>query len=76
MKRTAKQARTAGKRAGELQPEYKFDYEKAKPNRFAGQRPRDQVVVILDPDVARVFSTPESVNAALRAVLSAIPQQR
>jgi hypothetical protein len=37
---------------------------------------RDEVVVILDPDVARVFSTPESVKTALRALLTAIPQRR
>ena len=57
----------------EMRPEYNFDYEKAKPNRFAG-RMEDRVVVVLDPDIAAVFTTPESVNTALRALISAIPK--
>jgi hypothetical protein len=31
------------------------------------------VVVVLDPDVAEVFKTPESVNAVLRALIAAMP---
>ena len=54
----------------DLLPEYQFDYSKAKPNRFA-----KQIVVTLDEDVARVFSTPDAVNRALRAILAALPQQ-
>jgi hypothetical protein len=57
----------------EMRTEYNFDYQKAKPNRFAG-RMDDRVVVVLDPDIAAVFTTPESVNAALRALISAIPK--
>ena len=59
----------------ELLPEYRFDYAQAKPNRFAGN---DQVsasrVVVLDEDVARVFTTPESVNKVLRALIAAMPK--
>ena len=57
----------------EMLPEYTFDYRKARPNRFA--TPSDTVsrTVILDPDVAEVFTTSEAVNRALRALLSAIP---
>jgi hypothetical protein len=64
------------RKAGELQPEYRFDYTKAQPNRFAGRRSKAQVVVLLDPDVARVFTSPAAVNTALRALLSAIPRSR
>jgi hypothetical protein len=46
----------------ELLPEYEFDYSKARPNRFADQMARDSLVVVLDPDVAEVFTTPEAVN--------------
>jgi hypothetical protein len=55
-----------------LQPEYRFDYRKAKPNRFAavGQQ---RLAVLLDEDVAQVFTTPESVNKALRALIEAMP---
>ena len=59
----------------ELLPEYYFDYQKAKPNRFAAQSGKPKMtVVVLDYDVAQVFTTPESVNKALRALIEAIPQ--
>lgn len=59
----------------ELLPEYKFDYAQAKPNRFAtGSEGSAQRVVILDEDVAQVFTTPESVNKVLRALIAAMPQ--
>lgn len=58
----------------DLRPEYRFDYSKARPNRFAARMAKDQLIVIVDPDVAKVFKTPESVNRALRALLGAIPK--
>ncbi|HEY9599577.1 MAG TPA: hypothetical protein V6D33_18085 [Cyanophyceae cyanobacterium] len=59
----------------ELLPEYQFDYEKAKPNRFAaGHKPQKLTVVVLDEDVAQVFTTPESVNKVLRALIESMPQ--
>ena len=58
-----------------LLPEYNFDYSKARPNRFAIPKEDDSVTVKLEPDVAKVFKTSEAVNKALRAILSAIPQQ-
>ncbi|MBE9156067.1 hypothetical protein IQ265_04355 [Nodosilinea sp. LEGE 06152] len=58
-----------------LQPEYRFDYPKAKPNRFAvGNDVKKLKVVVLDDDVAQVFTTPEAVNKALRAFIEAMPQ--
>ena len=59
----------------ELREEYDFDYDRAKPNRFASQLSQDALVVVLEPDVAAAFPTPEAVNEALRLVmkLSAIP---
>ena len=35
-----------------MQPEYDFDYAKAKPNRFAGRIAKDRLVVLLDPEVS------------------------
>ncbi|HEV2851273.1 MAG TPA: hypothetical protein VHC97_00560 [Thermoanaerobaculia bacterium] len=55
-------------------PEYNFDYSKAKPNRFASSGQKRRVAVVLDEDVAEVFTTPESVNKALRAFMEAMPQ--
>lgn len=66
-------AKSKQPRRGELRPEYRFDYAKALPNRFAGKRGSRSVVVLLDSDVATVFKDAESVNAALRALLSAVP---
>ena len=57
-----------------LQSEYRFDYNKAKPNRFAGKLDENQVVVILDPDIARVFKSSENVNAVLRALIETMPR--
>jgi hypothetical protein len=54
-------------------PEYQFDYSRARPNRFAGRVDESQVVVVLDPDVSEVFTTPESVNKVLRALISNMP---
>jgi len=54
--------------------EYKFDYGKAKPNRFAARVDQHRTVVVLDPDIAEVFTTPESVNKMLRTLIAAMPQ--
>ncbi len=59
----------------EIPPMYDLDYSKAKPNRFAGKLQKSaQVVVLLDPDVSKVFSTPESVNNILRALIANLPK--
>lgn len=59
----------------ELLPEYQFDYKKAKLNRFANRSGKPKLtVVVLDEDVAEVFSTPESVNKVLRAFIEVMPQ--
>ena len=57
----------------ELRDEYRFDYSKAKPNRFASRVDKGRLVVALDPDVSEVFATPEAVNKALRALIEAMP---
>jgi hypothetical protein len=59
--------------ADEIRPEYRFDYGKTKPNRFAGRRKAERLVVVLDPDIAEVFKTPESVNDVLRALITTMP---
>ena len=59
-------------KAAEMSAEYKFDYKKAKPNRFASRMKDSPLVVVLDPDVAKVFTSAEEVNKALRALISAM----
>ncbi|HEV2379969.1 MAG TPA: BrnT family toxin [Terriglobia bacterium] len=56
--------------------EYRFDYSRAKPNRFAEKIAKDSVAVVLDPDVAARFKSSKAVNAILRSVLSAMPDPR
>ena len=59
------------RRQEELKPEYRFDYSKAKPNRFAAKMTEGTVVVVLEPDVAAIFNSSEAVNSFLRSVISA-----
>lgn len=59
----------------EMRREYRFDYRKAKPNRFAGQMRKGTIAVVLEPDVAAVFKSSESVNALLRSVIAALPAE-
>ena len=60
----------------EMRSEYRFDYGKARPNRFAGRIDQSRVVVMLDPDIAKVFTTAESVNAVLRALIQTMPRRQ
>jgi hypothetical protein len=54
--------------------EYEFDYTKAKSNRFADISDIKNRVIVLDPDIAKIFTTSESVNKILRSIISAIPE--
>lgn len=67
-------AKARSNKSEDMLPEYDFDYSKAKPNRFAGRISKERVVVLLDPEVSAVFTTPESVNAVLRALIAAMPE--
>lgn len=57
-----------------MRAEYRLDYTQARPNRFAGRVDKQQLVVLIDSDVSEVFSTPASVNTALRALIAAMPK--
>ena len=57
----------------DMLPEYKFDYRKARPNRFAEKVYKDRRVVMLDPDISEVFTTSKSVNLVLRAIITTMP---
>ena len=57
----------------ELLPEYRFDYSKARPNRFAARLAETRMVA-LEADVAAVFTSAEAVNAVLRALIQTMPQ--
>jgi hypothetical protein len=71
MKRTSGRRRPRGE---EMRREYLFDYRKWRPNRFAPLMKGGTVAIVLDPDVASVFRSPESVNSLLRSVITALPK--
>lgn len=74
MKKTsASKSRTKEKAPEDMRAEYRFDYTKAKANRFAGRISKERLVVLLDPEVSRVFTTPQSVNT-VRALVTALPE--
>lgn len=63
------------RKVADMAEEYRFDYSKAKPNRFASRMKDGPLVAVIDPDVAKVFTTSEQVNKALRALISAMPEK-
>ena len=73
MKKTST-SKSRAKPPADMEPEYDFDYTKAKPNRFAGRIAKDRVVVLLDPEVSKVFTDSESVNEALRGLIATSPK--
>ncbi len=73
MKRTSS-SKSREDKTEEMLPEYSFDYSKAQRNRFATEVAKDRIVVALDPDVSEVFTTPESVNKVLRALITNMPK--
>jgi hypothetical protein len=71
MKKTSGDKRA---KAEEMRREYHFDYRKSRPDRFAPEMKGRAVAIVLDPDVASVFRSPESVNSLLRSVIKALPK--
>lgn len=61
-------------RAAGIRKEYKIDYRKSRPNRFANIAQEEPLVVMVDSDVAEVFQTSEAVNQGLRALIAALPK--
>ena len=68
--------RKLNRNTDDLQPEYRFDYRKAKPNRFVARMKNEPLIVLIEPDIAKVFTSSEQVNKALRALSSAIPEKK
>ena len=59
-----------------LRSEYRFDYSKSQPNRFAAKMSKGAVAVVLEPDVAKIFKSSEVVNALLRYIIAALPSSK
>jgi hypothetical protein len=74
MKRTNMAEDIHNQEEHDLLPEYRFDYTKARPNRFAQGIAKGSLVVVLEPELAQVFKTSEQVKAILRAIADTMPQ--
>jgi hypothetical protein len=62
-------------RSDDLRPEYKrSDFKRLERGRYYERVKASSNVVVLDPDVASVFQSPESVNSLLRSVINALPK--
>jgi hypothetical protein len=59
----------------DMLPAYHSDYSRARPNRFARDIAEGSLIVVLEPELARVFKTSEQVKTILRAIADALPQQ-
>jgi hypothetical protein len=53
-----------------------YDFSKGMRGKYARKYKAETNIVVLDPDVARVFKTPRSVNQALRSLSQIIKAQR
>jgi hypothetical protein len=56
-----------------MKKEYDLDYRRARPNRFASRLRGAARTIVLDPDVASVFTSSKAVNQILRSVIAALP---
>jgi hypothetical protein len=54
MKKTSPKKRQSVRNT--MRKEYRFDYRRAKPNRFAERMSEGVVAVVLEPDIAAVFT--------------------
>lgn len=59
-----------------MRKEYRFDYRRAKPNRFREKMSSGALAVVLEADVAAIFKSSEVVNALLRSVIAAMAESK
>lgn len=55
--------------------ESEYDFSTGVRGKYAARFAQRSNVVLLEPDVAEVFSSPDEVNAALRALIGIIRRQ-
>ena len=61
-------SKKASRRKSEMRAEY--DFSKGVRNKYAKRFPEGAIVVVLEPDGAAEFRTAESVNRALRKLIT------
>ncbi len=74
MKKTSVPKEKQRTKSNTMRAQHRFDYRKAKPNRFVSQMSEGVIAVVLEPDVAAVFTSSEAVNTLLRSVIAAMPE--
>ena len=66
--------RTSVRAEADLRPEY--DFSRGVRGKYARRYHRGTNVVVLEPDVAKVFNDAETVNASLRALAAIVRRQK
>ncbi len=51
-----------------------YDFSKARPNKYAKKYAEGTNIVVIEPDLVEFFPDSESVNSALRALVSVFPK--
>jgi hypothetical protein len=51
---------TRSRKVKEMASEYRFDYKKAKPNRFAARMNDEPLIVMIEPDTAKILKSLET----------------
>ena len=75
MSKGHRKPRVAGRvEADEILPEY--DFNRARPNKYASRYAAGSIVVVLEPDVAAVFPSAGEANEALRALAGIIQKHQ
>ena len=64
------------RKSDDMRAEYEFDYSKARPNPYAKEYKTGSRVIVLDPDVAKIFTSPDTVNSILRALMASMRPRR
>jgi len=68
--------KTNGKPPTSPEMRREYDFSHAVRGKYAAKFSKDAVMVVLDPDVAAVFSTGKQVNDALRAIANIMKRTR
>jgi hypothetical protein len=53
-----------------------YDFSNARPNKYAKKYAEGTNIVVIEPDLVKFFPDSESVNAALRALVSIFPKSK
>ena len=63
-------------KAGEWEMRKEYDFSNVRPNKYAKKYTEGTNIVIIEPDLIKFFPDSESVNSALRALVSIFPKSR